>query len=110
MEELEAPLDQGEELREPEHVDARSGEFDREREAVDETADLGGEPGVLVRQLKTRARRARTSGEELDGRSGERVSRSAVRDLERVDDDSYLSHHMEYLAARGEHPHVRAVG
>ena len=71
VEELQAPPDECEELREPEHVDPRGGELDREREAVDESADLRGEPGVLVRQLEARARRARTRGEELHGRSGD---------------------------------------
>ena len=79
VEELQAPPDEREELREPEHVDPRGGELDREREAVDETADLGGEPGVLVRQLEARARRARTRGEELHGRSGDRIARIGVR-------------------------------
>ena len=78
VEELQAPPDEREELREPEHVDPRGGELDRKREAVDETADLRGEPGVLVRQLEARARRARTRGEELHGRSGGRVARTGV--------------------------------
>ena len=79
MEEIEAALDERDELREPEHVDPRRGELDRERQAVDETADLGGEPRVLVRQLEARARGARTRGEELHGRSVDRVTSIAVR-------------------------------
>jgi hypothetical protein len=78
VEELEAPPDKGEELREPEHVDPRSGKLDREREAVDEAADLRGEPGILVRQFEARARRARTRGEELHRRGGGRVARTGV--------------------------------
>ena len=52
-EQLQAPRDEGEDLRKTEHVDPRGGELDREREAVHETADLGGEPGVLVRRLES---------------------------------------------------------
>ena len=109
-EQLQAPRDEGEDLRETEHVDPRGGELDREREAVHETADLGGEPGVLVRRLEARASRARTRDEELHRRSGDCIARIGVVELERVDDDSHLSDDMEHLAAGGEHPHVRALG
>ena len=42
-EQLQAAPDEGEDLRKTEHVHPRGCELDREREAVHETADLGGE-------------------------------------------------------------------
>ena len=65
------------------------------------SSSVSSKPG---RAARARAVKSSTAG------AATRVARSAVRQRERVDDDSHLSQHMEHLAARGEHPHVRAVG
>jgi hypothetical protein len=108
-EQLQAARDEGEDLRKAEHVDPRGGELDREREAVHEPADLGSEPGVLVRQLEAWARRARSRGEELHGRDTDGVARSDVRDRKRLDHEAHLTRHVQHLATRGEHPHAWAA-
>ena len=80
--ERRAALEDGDDLREPEHVHARGGELDRERQPVHAPGDLRRERDSLGVGLEARPRRARTLEEELDGRErlgAERERRAARR-------------------------------
>ena len=91
---FEPALEQGEELREPEHVHTGSGELDRERKTVEPSADLGGVASVVGAQREARTGRSRSLGEEPDGvrrdearrhvgrpRSGSQAARAEVAPL-----------------------------
>jgi hypothetical protein len=65
--ERRASFEDGRELREPEHVHARRGELDRQRQSVDALGDLGSERGGLGVRLESGSCRARTLEEQLDG-------------------------------------------
>ena len=108
-EQLKAAADEGEDLCEPEHVYPRSSELDRERDAVHETADLGSDPGVLVRQFEARARRARSGGEELHGRDTDGVARSEPRHRQGRHGEAHFTRHVKHLATRREHAHAWAA-
>ena len=66
--ERRAPLEDGDELRQPEHVHARRGELDPERQAVHPPDDLGSERGGVRVRLETGPRRPRPLEEQVDGR------------------------------------------
>ena len=87
--ERRAPLEDGDELRETEHVHARGGELDRQRQSVDAPDDLGSELDGLGVRLESRSCRARTFEEKLHGRG-----------LERRHGDSHLARDVERFAAR----------
>ena len=91
--ERRAPLEDGDELREPEHVHARGGELDRQRQSVDAPGNLGGERDGLGVRLESGSCRARTLEEKLDGRG-----------LERRHGESHLARDVERLAARRQDP------
>ena len=91
--ERRAPVEDGDELRETEHVHPGGGELDRERQSVDAPGDLGGERDGLGIRLESGSCRARTLEEELDGRV-----------LERRHGESHLARDVEHLAARRQDP------
>ena len=93
--ERRAALEDGDDLREPEHVHARGGELDRERQAVHAPGDLRGERDSLGVRLESGPRRARTLEEELDRRGPERC-----------DGQPHLACDVERLAARRQDPHA----
>ena len=96
--ERRAPLEDGDELPEPEHVHARGGELDRERQAVHPPDDLGGERDGLGVRLESGSCRARTLEEELDGRGRERRH-----------GESHLARDVKRLAARRQDPRLRTL-
>ena len=89
-----AALEDGDELREPEHVHPRGGELDRERQPVHPPGDLGRERDSLGVRLEPGPCRPRTLEEELDGRRAERC-----------DGKPHLARDVERLAARRQDPH-----
>ena len=91
--ERRAPLEDGDELRETEHVHARGGELDRQRQSVDAPRNLGGERDGLGVRLESGSCRARALEEKLDGRG-----------LERRHGDSHFARDVERLAARRQDP------
>ena len=66
--ECRASLEDRDELDEPEHVHARGGELDRERQPVHAPRDLGRERDVLGVGLEPGPRRPRALDEKVDGR------------------------------------------
>jgi hypothetical protein len=90
---LRATLEDGDELRETEHVHARGCELDRQRQPVDAPGDLGGERDGLGVRLEPGSCRARTLEEELDRRR-----------LQRHHRESRLARGVERLAARRQDP------
>ena len=93
--ERRAPLENGDELRETEHVHARGGELDRERQSVDAPGNLGSERDGLGVRLESGSRRARALEEKLDGRV-----------LERRHGESRLARDVERFAARRHDPYL----
>jgi hypothetical protein len=110
VQQSQAALDHEQQLREPEDVQPRCGELDRERQTVDEATDFRDHLGGARRQLESWARRARAIDEELHRRGSKAVGRLRDRQPERLDRESHLAREMEHLAARREHPDVGALG
>ena len=97
-EEHRAPLEHGDELTETEHVHARGGELDRQRQSVDAPGDLAGERDSLRVGLESGTCRARTLEEELDSRG-----------FERHYGEPHLARDVERFAARRQDPDLRAL-
>ena len=96
--ERRAPLENRDELLEPEHVHACGGELDRERQSVDAPGNLGGERESLRIRLEAGSRRPRALEEELDRRA-----------LERRHREPRLARDVERFAARRHDPHSGAL-
>ena len=109
-EQREAALDERAELGEPEHLGARGGELDREREPVHPTRDLGGERHRLGGQLESRPRRACARGKQLHRRRVGRVGRRRFGRSERFEGYRHLAGEVKHLATRRQHSDARAFG
>ena len=92
--ERRAALEDGDELREPEHVHPGGGELDRQRQPVHPPDDLRRERDGLGVRLEPGPCRPRTLEEELDGRRAERC-----------DGNAHFAGDVERLAARRQDPH-----
>ena len=109
-EQREVALDERAELFEPEDVDARGGELEREREPVHPAGDLGGEWCGRGGQLESRPRGACARGKQLDRRRVGRVRRRRVGCWERFEGYRHLAGVVEHLATRRQHSDARAFG
>ena len=98
MQERSAVLEDGDDLCEPEHVHARGGELNRERQAIHTPGDLRGEGRSLGVRLESRPRRARTLEKEVNGCRPERYDRQP-----------YFACDAERLAACRHDPEARTV-
>ena len=106
----EVVLDERAELFEPEDVDARGGELERERESLHPAGDLGGERRGRGGQLESRPRGACARGKQLDRRRVGRVRRRRVGGCERFEGYRHLAGVVEHLATRRQHADARAFG
>ena len=98
-EEPEAIVESRGDLRRRERRDARGGELDGEREAVEAPADLGDGGGVVVGQLERRRGGASALIEQPHGRGRDGKRRARARRVSPGD--------AERLAAGGEHAQPR---
>ena len=98
------------ELGEPEHLHARGGELDRERESVQPAGDLGGDRHRLGGQLESRPRGACARGKQLDRRRGRRRRPPALGRWERFEGHRHLAGEVKHLATRRQHSDARALG
>lgn len=103
----EAALQAGEHRLRSQQLDPRGCQLDRQREAVQASADVGDGEGVLIGQAEARPNRRGALAEQGDGRvrrqlPGERAG-SGLGEAQRRDRKLVLAAQVEHGAARDEH-------